>query len=57
MTNKTVDLSNFNYNEFKAEAIEQIRSGQPLTGKGGILTPLLKELLESALEGRSGPHR
>ena len=29
---------------------------QPLTGKGGILTPLLKALLESALEGELEAH-
>ena len=52
----SIDLTNFNYNEFKAEAIEKINSGQPLTGKGGILTPLLKELLESALEGELEAH-
>lgn len=56
MTNKNIDLINFNYNDFKAEAIEKIKSGQPLTGKGGILTPLLKELLESALEGELDAH-
>ena len=50
------DLTNFNYSEFKAEAIEKIKAGQPLTGKGGILTPLLKELLESALEGELDAH-
>lgn len=50
------DLSNFNYHEFKSEAIEKIKAGQPLTGKGGILTPLLKELLESALEGELASH-
>lgn len=53
---KNIDISNFNYNEFKTEAIEKIKSGQPLTGKGGILTPLLKELLESALEGELDAH-
>ena len=41
MNNNNIDLSGFNYNEFKADAIEKIKSGQPLTGKGGILTPLL----------------
>ena len=51
-----MDLLNFNYNDFKADAIEKIKSGQPLTGKGGILTPLLKELLESALEGELDVH-
>lgn len=56
MNNNNIDLSNFNYNEFKTEAIEKIKSGQPLTGKGGILTPLLKELLESALEGELESH-
>lgn len=56
MNNNNIDLSNFNYNDFKAEAIEKIKSGQPLTGKGGILTPLLKELLESALEGELDAH-
>lgn len=56
MNNNNIDLSNFNYNEFKTEAIEKIKSGQPLTGKGGILTPLLKELLESALEGELEAH-
>lgn len=52
----SIDLTNFNYSEFKAEAIEKIKAGQPLTGKGGILTPLLKELLESALEGELDAH-
>ncbi|MFT4059477.1 MAG: transposase [Legionella sp.] len=47
------DLTNFNYNEFKAEAIEKIQAGQPITGKGGIL---IKELLESALEGELDAH-
>lgn len=56
MNNKNIDLSDFNYNEFKADAIEKIKSGQPLTGKGGILTPLLKELLETALEGELEAH-
>jgi hypothetical protein len=38
--NNNTDLSNFNYNDFTAEAIEKIKLGQPLTGKGGILSPL-----------------
>lgn len=56
MNNMSIDLTNFNYSEFKAEAIEKLKAGQPLTGKGGILTPLLKELLESALEGELDAH-
>lgn len=56
MNNNNIDISNFNYSDFKTDAIEKIRSGQALTGKGGILTPLLKELLESALEGELESH-
>lgn len=56
MNNKNQDTPNFNYEAFKSEAIERIKAGEPLTGKGGILTPLLKELLESALEGELEAH-
>ena len=56
MNNKNRDVINFDYDKFKTEAIEKIKGGQPLTGKGGILTPLLKELLESALEGELEAH-
>lgn len=54
--NNNTNLSDFNFDEFKAAAISQIKQGQSLTGKGGILTPLLKELLESALEGEMDAH-
>lgn len=53
---KNVDLSAFDFNEFKAEALAQLKSGQPLTGKDGILTPLIKWLLESPLEGEMEAH-
>lgn len=46
----------FDFNEFKAEALEQLKSGHSLTGKDGVLTPLIKELLESALEGEMEAH-
>ena len=49
----SIDLTNFNYNEFKAEAIEKIKSGQPLTGKGGILTPLTQLLSISMISDNS----
>ena len=38
--------SNFNFEDFKEEALSQIKSGQSLTGKDGVLTPLIKQLLE-----------
>lgn len=56
MNNKKIDLSNFDFSDFKAEAIEQLKSGQSLTGKEGVLTPLIKALLESALEGEIESH-
>lgn len=55
MNNKNkINLADFDFNYFKSEAIEQLKSGQPLTGKEGILTPLIKELLEAALDGEMG---
>jgi hypothetical protein len=56
MNNKKIDLSNFDFNEFKADTLSQLKSGQSLTGKDGILTPLIKELFEAALEGGIEAH-
>jgi len=56
MNNNKTGLADFNFEEFRNEAISRIKSGQPLTGKGGILTPLLKDLLEAALEGEMDSH-
>ena len=56
MMSKKIDLANFDFSAFKTEAIEQLKDGQSLTGKDGILTPLIKELLESALEGEMDSH-
>lgn len=53
---KKIDLSNFNFEDFKLEALEQLKSGQTLTGKDGILTPLIKELLEASLESEMDLH-
>lgn len=56
MNNKKIDLDNFDFSQFRSAAIEQLKSGQSLTGKGGILTPLIKEILEAALEGEMDSH-
>jgi putative transposase len=56
MNNNNLVLNDFNFDTFRETAISRIKSGQPLTGKGGILTPLLKELLEAALEGEMDAH-
>lgn len=41
--------------DFK-EALKAIQQGQPLLGKEGILTPLIKDLTEAALEGELDSH-
>jgi transposase-like protein len=56
MSSKKIDLANFDFSEFQKEAIDKLKSGQSLTGKDGILTPLIKEILEAALEGEMDSH-
>lgn len=56
MNNKKIDLGNFDFSQFKKEAIDKLKSGQDLTGKDGILTPLIKEILEAALNGEMDAH-
>lgn len=44
-------------NEFDfQDALKAIQSGKPLLGKEGILTPLIKNLTEAALEGELDSH-
>lgn len=56
MSSKKIDFNHFNFEDFKEEALSQIKSGQSLTGKDGVLTPLIKQLLEAALEGEMDAH-
>lgn len=45
--------------EFKAmqaKALEQLRSGQSLTGKDGVFGPLLKQFIETALQAEMEAH-
>ena len=42
--------------KIKKEIIKKIREGKGLTGKEGALTPLLKELIEAAMEGEMDEH-
>ena len=46
----------FNLDEFSKDLAEQIRNGKGLTGKDGALTPLLKKVIEAALEGELDEH-
>jgi putative transposase len=54
--NNEIDLEDFNFVEFEKEALGRLKSGEPLTGKEGILTPLIKRLLEASLEGEMDAH-
>jgi putative transposase len=44
------------YESIKRQALEQFRSGQSLTGKGGAFAPLFKQFLEAALEAELQNH-
>lgn len=46
----------FDYNELKKKTLEQLRSGKSLFGKDGAFAPLLKDILEAALEGEMEGH-
>jgi Transposase and inactivated derivatives len=46
----------FNYEELKRKTLEQLRSGKSLFGKDGAFAPLLKDILEAALEGEMEGH-
>jgi len=47
---------NFDFDSFEKEAIDKLKSGQPLEGKDGILAPMIKRLLESSLDGELDVH-
>jgi len=46
----------FDFEEFSKAAVTRLKQGEELTGKGGILTPLIKQILESALDAELSQH-
>ena len=44
------------WEEFSKRAAELLREGKPLTGEGGIFSPLIKQVVEAALEGELDSH-
>jgi putative transposase len=48
--------SDFNFEDFKKEAIKGMYAGKPLNGEKGIFAPLLKHFLEAALQGEMDSH-
>ena len=41
----------FDFDQFRADALKAMYAGKPLTGKDGVLAPLIENLLNAALEG------
>lgn len=56
MSSSKTDLLNFDMSDFKNTALAKLKAGQALTGKDGILTPLIKHLVEASLEGEMDFH-
>ena len=50
------DNKDFDFSAFQAEAIKKLQSGAPITGKDGVMTPLLKMFLEKALDSELTHH-
>lgn len=45
-----------NIDDLSKQLAEELRSGKPLTGIGGILSPLIKQVIEAALDGEMDQH-
>src|SRR3984885_1308746 len=46
----------FDYEALKKKTLEQLRSGKSLFGKDGAFAPLLKDILEAAMDGELDNH-
>ncbi len=46
----------FDFEKFAREAAKHLKSGKPMVGSEGVFTPLLKRILEAALEGEQEAH-
>ncbi len=55
MTQKA-SASSFDFIGFQKEAVEKLKSGHSLTGEGGILTSLIKSIIEASLEAEMDQH-
>ena len=48
--------SKFDFEAFARQAAEDLKSGKPMVGPGGVFTPLLKRIIEASLEGELDAH-
>jgi len=46
----------FDFEAFQKEAIEKLKAGKALSGKDGVLMPLIKRIVEAALKGEVESH-
>lgn len=49
-------LDGFDFGAFEKEAAKQLKAGKSLSGKDGVLTPLIKRIIERALQGELESH-
>ena len=49
-------MEEIDYKSMQSKALEQLRTGESLTGKDGVFGPLLKEFIENALEAEMDGH-
>ena len=56
MENKQDNLKDFNWKDFEKKAIEGLYEGKSFTGTDGVLTPLIKRILEASLKGELKEH-
>ncbi len=49
-------LDGFDFAAFEKEAAKQLKAGKSLSGKDGVLTPLIKRIIEQALQGEIETH-
>jgi hypothetical protein len=53
---KIFSSSYFDFNAFEEDAIKPLYDGKPASGKDGIITPLIKRILERAMQGEMEGH-
>lgn len=53
---KEQEEDKFDYANFERDAISALKEGKELGGKDGVLAPMLKRLLEAAMEGEMEAH-
>ena len=49
-------LPEFDFETFQKEAIKKLKSGKSLSGKDGVMMPLIKQIVEAALKGEIESH-